>query len=133
MNALRPLRPPLQPVRAPRSRSRANPYPHGQSNRTVAFEVAAKLAVNLAFSAVAVITLVKIMPYQLSQQEKLQEVRSEVSLAGGRVDRLNAEFSRYFDSKQTRSAMQEKRLWVDSQQKPVVWVDKNKSPIISEP
>lgn len=133
MNALQPLRPILQPVRAPRSRSRTAPRPHRHSHRTVAFEMVAKLAVNLAFSAVAVITLVKIMPYQLSQQEKLQEIRAEVSLAGGRVDRLNANFSRYFDTKQTRSAMQEQRLWVDSQQKPVVWVDKSKNAANLEP
>jgi cell division protein FtsB len=86
-------------------------------------ETTLKLAVNVTLSVAAVSTLTRILPYQLSQQEKLQEIRAEVNVTEGRVNRLRDEFSHHFDPQQTKSIMQEQSNRVDPKQLQVVWTD----------
>jgi hypothetical protein len=103
MNALQPLAP--LPSRRLTPRRRRHRQPH--SHKGIAAEIAMKLVVNGILSATAIVTLAKLLPYQLIQQEKLQEVRLEVQETEARVDRLRENFSRNFDPSQTRNVMQE--------------------------
>jgi len=124
MNAIQPSRPPLQPVEPrrvapPRRKSR-----NRRSSRLVALQATAKLTVNVLISAAAVSALVKLLPYHWSQQEKLQEISSEVNLTEGRVNQLRTDFNRYFDPQQTKTIMQEQSNRVDPGQRPVILVDK---------
>ena len=125
MNAIQPSRPPLQPVEPRRvtpqiKRHRRRPRP----NRLVALETTAKLAVNVVLSAAAVSSLVKLLPYQWSQQEKLWEIQTEVKLVEGRVNHLRTDFSRYFDPQKAKSVMQEQSNRVAPGQRPVILLDK---------
>lgn len=90
----------------------------------MALETTAKLAVNVVLSAAAVAGLVQLLHYQSSQQAKLQEIQTEVKLAEGRVNRLQTDFSRYFDPQQARTVMQEQSNRVEPGQRQVVWLGK---------
>lgn len=123
MNAIQPSRPPLQPVeprRTPQRKSRNC----RRSHRSVALQTTAKLTVNVLISAAAVSALVKLLPYYSSQQEKLQEIRSEVNLTERRVSQLRTDFNRYFDPQQAKTIMQEQSNRVGPGQRPVILVDK---------
>jgi hypothetical protein len=67
------------------------------------------------------------LPYHLSQQAKLGEIREEVKRTEKRVNRLSNNFSRYFDPQQAKSVMQEQSHRVDPSQRQVVWLDNNPS------
>lgn len=86
-------------------------------------ETTFKLAVNVTLSVAAASTLMRILPYQLSQQGKLQEIRAEVNVTEGRVNRLRDDFSRHFDPQQTKKIMQEQSNRVDPKQLQVVWTN----------
>jgi len=91
------------------------------SYRAVAGETVAKLAVNIVLSAAAVAGLSQLLPFHLSQQAKLREVRGEVQRAEERVNHLRADFSRSFDSRQAESVMQEQSYLVNPTKRQIVW------------
>jgi ribonuclease D len=127
MNAIEPSQPPLQPAPnsriVPRTRRQQRRHP----NRAIAIETTAKLAVNVVLSSAAIAALVQLLPYHLSQQAKLGEIREEVKRTEKRVNRLSNNFSRYFDPQQAKSVMQEQSHRVDPSQRQVVWLDNNPS------
>lgn len=128
MNAIQPSRPPLQPVeprRAPQRKSRNHRRPH----QLLALQTTAKLTANLLLSALAVSALAKLLPYQLSQQEKLQEIQTEVKVTEGRVNRLRTDFNRYFDPQQAKSIMQEQSNRVAPGERPVILINKTVSKV----
>jgi uncharacterized membrane protein (DUF106 family) len=84
--------------------------------------VALKLAANTVLSVIAIAALVKLIPYQLAQQEKLKEVRVEVHELETRVNQLRANFSRNFDASQAKKVMQEQSPRIDPNQRRIVWV-----------
>jgi hypothetical protein len=85
-------------------------------------ETTVKITVNFAISAAAISALVQLLPYHWSQQEKLREIRTEVKLMEGRVNSLQAEFSRNFDPRQTKSIMEQQGYRFAPNQLPVVIV-----------
>jgi hypothetical protein len=97
------------------------------SFRAVAGETTAKLVVNMVLSAAAIAGLVQLLPYHLSQQTKLREVRLEVKRTETRVNNLRTDFSRSFDPGQAKSVMQEQSYRVDPNQRQVVWKDQGTS------
>jgi hypothetical protein len=104
----------------PRTQPRQRRHPY----RAVAGETTAKLVVNLVLCAAAITGLVQLLPYHLSQQAKLREVRSEVKRAEERVKNLRTDFSHSFDSGQAQSIMQEQSYLVDPSKRQVVWQDR---------
>lgn len=121
MNAIQQSQPHLQPAEsrrvAARKRQQRHPY------RAVAVETTAKLAVNVVLSAAAITALVQLLPYHMSQQTKLREINSEVKQTEKRVNRLQSDFSRYFDPRQAKTVMQEQSHRVDPSQRQVVLMD----------
>ncbi len=128
MNAIQPVRPPLRSepllrvVPPPRQRRKIQKS-KAQVPAGLVMETVFKLGMNVVLSAAAVSTLTRILPYQLSQQEKLQEIRAEVNVTEGRVNRLRDDFGRHFDPQQARSIMHEQSNRVDPKQLQVVWTD----------
>ncbi len=121
MNAIQPNQPPSQPLeprRSPRTRR-----PVRNSFGAVAGETTAKFVVNVVISTAALSGFVQLLPYHLSQQTKLREVRSEVKRAEQRVKNLRTDFKRSFDPGQAKSVMQEQSTWIDPTQRQVVWQD----------
>lgn len=125
MNAFQPSRPPLQPEETRRVASRPRRYRRRRPYRVMALETTAKLTANVVLSAVAIAGLVKLLPYQLSQQEKLQEINSEVQQTEARVKRLRTDFNRYFDPQQATTIMREQSNRVAPGQRPVILHDKS--------
>jgi outer membrane murein-binding lipoprotein Lpp len=125
MNALQP-RQPLETV-APRQfvapkrktrQSRLSPY------RGIVLENTAKLVVNMALVVGAVSTLVKLLPYNIYQQAKLQEISTEVKQTESRVADLQTNFNRSFAPDQAKKIMAEQSSRVDPGQRPVFFVNK---------
>lgn len=127
MNATQPSRPPLQPVTPRRVTPRPGQRPQRQLHRAIAIEITAKLTVNVVLSIAAVSALVQLLPYHLSRQEKLREIRAEVRQTETRVNHLQTSFSRYFDPQQAKSIMQEESSRIDPKQRKVVWLDNSAS------
>lgn len=120
MNAIQQPTPPLKPEEprriARKRKNRRHPY------QTAARQTATKVVVNLLLTIVAGSAIIKLVPYYLSQQRQLQEIRSEVELAEGRVERLRTDFNRYFDPQQARSVMQEQSNRIEPGQRPLILV-----------
>jgi cell division protein FtsB len=93
-------------------------------------EVAAKFAVNTVLTIAAIATLIKLIPYHVSQEQKLQELRAEVKATKGRVDQLQTDFNRYFDPSQIESIMQEQSNRISPNQIQIIW---STAPDYSEP
>ena len=95
-----------------------------RQNRLVAFETCLRLGVNVGLSAIALSTLVYLLPYRTAQAQKLKEVQGEVQQTEARVAQIKAEFSRNFDSNQVKAILQEQTHMVDPNQRVVVFDDR---------
>ncbi|PIG90510.1 hypothetical protein [Gloeocapsopsis sp. IPPAS B-1203] len=119
MNAIHSIPPlkPEEPRRIARKRkNRRHPY------RTTAIQTTAKIAVNLVLLVATGSTIAKLVPYYLSQQHQLKEIKSEVESAQGRVEQLRTDFNRYFDPQQAKSVMQEQSHRFEPGQRPLILV-----------
>lgn len=123
MNAFQPSRPPLQPEprRQParKRNSRRHPY------RGVAVQTTAKLAVYIVLSTAAMSAIVKLLPNNWLQQQKLREIRTEVHTAEKRVARLQTDLSRNFDPEAARDIMQEQNIRIEPGHRQIIWMDKS--------
>ncbi len=126
MNALQKPRQPLETVEprqvAPQKRIRQrrplSPY------RGMAIENTAKLVVNFVLVVGTVSALVKLLPYNISQQAKLREISTEVKLTESRVADLQSDFNRSFAPQQAKKIMAEQSNRVDPRQRPVFLLKK---------
>lgn len=123
MNALQP---PSRPSSSPSSSRQVAPrkrrVPRRNIHRTIAFEVSVKIGVNTVLAITAISTLVRLVPYNMAQQEKLNELQVEVAAMEEQVANLRAEFDRHFDPQQTMSVMQEQSARVNPNQRQVFWM-----------
>jgi hypothetical protein len=105
-----------RPRRAPRSSrlKRQSPY------FAIAVETSVKLAINVLISVVAIVALVKLLPYKSDQESKLKELDVAVKTTGDRVSRVQANFKQYFDPSQTRALMQHSTNRIDPSQRQIV-------------
>ena len=132
MNALPRYTPPPQPLepsrqRVVRRRKRSNPH------YAIAIETSFKLGVNAVLAIVAVSALVKLIPYNLAQQSKLKEIKTEVTALEGRVDRLQADLNRQFDPQQAMSVMQAESNRVDPMQRQILWLTPTTAQLPTQP
>jgi hypothetical protein len=65
--------------------------------------------------------LVKLLPYNLSQQNSFKELQAKVAETEGRVDRLQTDFNHHFDPEQARSVMQEESTRIEPGRRQIVW------------
>lgn len=84
-------------------------------------EIKVKLIVNGTLSVIAAFTLLKLLPYQFLQQEKLREVRTQVQETERRVGELRKDFSRSFDPHQVKQVMQENSPLIDPNKRQIYW------------
>ena len=119
MSALQPL----EPLKSPRATPRRYQRRRRDSHKAVAAEIAVKLLVNGVLSAAAIAALVKLLPYHLSQQAKLREVRIEVRQTEARVNQLREHFSRNFDPHQTKIVMQKQSPRIAPNKRRVFWLN----------
>jgi hypothetical protein len=121
MNAIQPARPTRQSLE-PRRKVSRNPRPQRRHSSQAAIgEITVKLVVNIVLCTAALAGLTQLLPYYLSQQAKLREVRAEVKRTEARVHSVRDDFSRTFDSGQAKSVMREQSYRVDPTQRQIVW------------
>ncbi|MCU0537621.1 MAG: hypothetical protein MUD14_27360 [Hydrococcus sp. Prado102] len=122
MNALQSVEPPS--YNPPKPRQKQPPKPQTKrrtrSDRALAIEIAIKLIANSVVSIAALAALVRLLPYQFSQQAKLQEIRLEVNETEAEVNTLRSNFNRYFDPTQAKKVMQEQSPRLDPNQRRIV-------------
>lgn len=73
-----------------------------RANKDMALEVGAMMGVNAFFAVIALVTIVKLIPHNATQQEQLQSLESEVTALDNRVESLRKEFVQYFDPQQAQ-------------------------------
>ncbi len=125
MHAIQPSRPPLQPIQKRPVVPRPKRHLRQRSYQVMALETSVKIGVNLAICTAAVSALVQLLPYHWLQQDKLRELATEVKQTDGRVNALQAEFSRNFDPHQAKSIMQQQGYRFDPNQRPVVLMNQD--------
>lgn len=86
-------------------------------------ELGLKLAVNVVISGAAIAGLVKLLPYNLSQQSKLQEIQGEVAQTEARVNALQQQFARNFSPSHTEEVIQEQSPMLPPGQRRIVWTE----------
>jgi hypothetical protein len=119
MNAIQPSGPPLKPQetrQVPRKRTQRRRHPY----RATAIHTTAKLVVNLLLIFAAGSAIAKLLPYYLSQQQKIHEIQAEFHSVEGRVERLRADLNRYFDPQQAQSVMREQSNRFEPGQRPLI-------------
>lgn len=133
MNALKHSSLPPHPHEKPKRRVAPRPRirKRWQDQQVTAAEVGVKVAVNCVLAIVAGVTLIRLVPHNLAQQEKLQDLQSEVASLESRVNQLEADFNRQFDPQQAKSIMQEQSGRVDPHQRRIVWLRPTNSELSS--
>jgi predicted PurR-regulated permease PerM len=109
MNATLPSRPSVQPAAVPKLHSRSRsplPVKPRQQYRAIVIETSAKIAVNLVAAGIAIATLTHLIPYAMTQADRLQELQAEVKRTNNRVQQLRNSLSYYFDPQQAQNVME---------------------------
>ncbi|MEL4894926.1 slr1601 family putative cell division protein [Crocosphaera sp. Alani8] len=101
-----------------KSVSTANP-----EHQWIATEIAIKLATNSILSALAIVSLFKLIPYQWSQQAQLKEIRVEVEETEKRVSQLRDDFRHNFDPHKTEKVMEEQSPRLYPTQRRIFWLN----------
>ncbi len=94
-------------------------------HRSRAYEAIAAIAINVLLSGVALVTLVKLLPYQTSQQEKLNEISTELQYMTQRVETLQAALLKTFDSGRSQELRLREQGWFKRNQYSVILVEPN--------
>lgn len=115
---------PAQPSRLPRVRSRSRQTYH----RELAAEASIKLCVNCVLASITVVTLMKLIPANLTQQADLERLKAEVSEAELAVAQLEQDFDRHFDPQQSINVMQEENIRFNPKQRQIVWLNPTAKP-----
>jgi hypothetical protein len=88
-----------------------------------ALELTLQIIINGCLSFVAFTALSKLLPYHLSQQQKLAEIRLEVEETETRVQKLRENFTGNFDPSQTKKVMEKNSYRVDPHQRPIFFLE----------
>jgi len=110
-------------VTSPRSRRRRRarlPRPRRRLVQTL--ELTATLTINGLLMAVAVVTLIRLVPHYQAQRQQVQQVNVALQATEADMAALQAEFSRHFDPAQATQIMQEQSGWTTPSERPVVWI-----------
>jgi hypothetical protein len=87
------------------------------------FESLGVIAVSTAFSVVAVMALARLIPYQTSQRERLDEISAELQAVEYRVEALRTRFPQVFDSGKSKEASIRQEGFVKPNQIPIKILD----------
>lgn len=86
------------------------------------WEVSAKIGVNTLLLIFAAAGIAKILPYQLSQQQKLSALKAEVRQLEQRVMQLQREQERDRQPQAWRRIAQEEANLIPANQRRIIWV-----------
>lgn len=81
------------------------------------------IAVSIAFSSVAVMALLRLIPYQTAQRDRLDEITAEVQAVEQRVETLRHKFPQMFNSGKSKDALIRQYGFVKPNQIPIKILD----------
>lgn len=88
----------------------------------IAWEAGAKIAVNLILLAFALGAIAKLVPYQLSQLQKLHALEAEVAQLAARVKELQLEQERDRQPQARQRIAQEEANLIAANQRRIIWI-----------
>ncbi|EFA72941.1 hypothetical protein B7O87_04290 [Cylindrospermopsis raciborskii CENA303] len=122
--------PPLQPEKqSPTVRRQSKRYPRQRSQLIMGLEVFGKIIVNLLVILVSVSALTRLFPYYWLQQDKLENIETQIKLMESRVRTLREEFTRNFDPSQTQSIMRENSYRLPPNQRQIILVNPDRKTV----
>ena len=86
-------------------------------------EAIAVITVNLILAIFASAALVRLILYNLAQQEKIEILDAEVEETQTRVNKVREEFSQYFDPQQTTSMMRQQSHRIEAGQARIIFTE----------
>ena len=91
--------------------------------RAKAIESIIVIAVNLALSLAAIAAITKLLPYQSSQKERLDELTTEVNSVEQRVNSRREQLPQTLNSGKSQDALLRKQGWIKSNQMTIKLLD----------
>ena len=107
-------------LRRKSSRNRHNPY------RGIAAEISLKLVLSWIIAIGAIASLFRLLPYHLSQQAKLKELRMQVKETDARVTKLRKQLNHNFDPQRTQSLMEQYSNLTAPNKSRIYWLPEEK-------
>lgn len=106
--------------RQQRSRHRLPTY------RGMTVELSLKLIFSWIVAIASLTSLVRLIPYHLSQQAKLKELKIQVAETDARVIKLREQLNRNFDPQQTQSLMEQYSSLISPDRQRIYWLPEAK-------
>jgi cell division protein FtsB len=95
-----------------------------RSNLEKTIETSLKIFANVGISLLAILSIKHLLPYHLTQQEKIAEINAEIAKIKPRVEKLQESFGTTFDPKLTRKVMEKNTYKVDPNVSRVFFIKK---------
>lgn len=110
-----------------KTRKRHNPY------RGITTEISLKLILSwiIAFGAIA--SVFRLLPYHLTQQAKLKELRIQVRETDARVSKLRQQLNYNFDPQRTQNLMEQYSSLTSPNQSRIYWLEEEKQTTDNSP
>ncbi|MEN9565582.1 MAG: hypothetical protein RLZZ69_778 [Cyanobacteriota bacterium] len=93
--------------------------------RGVTAEISLKLILSWAIAIGAIASFFRLLPYHLTQQAKLKELRIQVQETDARVTKLKEQLNHNFDPQQTQSLMEQYSTLTTPKQSRIYWLKDN--------
>ena len=93
--------------------------------RGVTAEINLKLILSWAIAIGAIASFFRLLPYHLTQQAKLKELRTQVQETDARVTKLREQLNHNFDPQQTQSLMEQYSTLTKPNQSRIYWLKDN--------
>ncbi len=97
-------------------------FPSRFAYRGVRAEITLKLIFSWAIAIASLASAVKLLPYHLSQQAKLKELRIQVRETEARVVKLREQLNKNFDPQQTKNLMEQYSSLLAPNQSRIYWL-----------
>lgn len=122
--------PPLQPEKqSPTVRRQLKRHLRQRSQLITGLEVFGKIIANLLIISVSVSALTRLFPYYWLQQDKLENIETQVKLMESRVRTLREEFTRNFDPSQAQSIRREHSYRLQPNQRQIILISPDRKTI----
>ena len=99
---------------------------HLPTYRGMTAELSLKLIFSWVVAIASVTSLVKLIPYHLSQQAKLKELKIQVAETDARVAKLREQLNRNVDPQQTQSLMEQYGSLISPHRQRIYWLPEAK-------
>ncbi|NLQ06067.1 hypothetical protein [Cylindrospermopsis raciborskii] len=122
--------PPLQSEkRSSTVRRQSKRHLRQRSHLIKGLEVFGKIIVNLLVISISISALTRLLPYYWLQQNKLENIETQVKLMENRVRTLREEFTRNFDPSQAQSIMREHSYRLQPNQRQIILVNPDRKTV----